>query len=103
MESCEDQDSREKVMSAITRIEGAEGRVAEVNIKDLVDKMIQEEVAAAEASFIKEQVCLGKNEWESERLIICLCTYERMSTVDICIHVEPMFILNILDIYNFAT
>lgn len=61
MESCEDQDSREKVMSAITRIEGAEGKVAEVDIKDLVDKMIQEEVAAAEASFIKEQVCSGKS------------------------------------------
>lgn len=48
-------------MSAITRIEGTEGRVAEVDIKDLVEKMIQEEVAAAEATFIKEQVCSEKS------------------------------------------
>ncbi|XP_037788760.1 LOW QUALITY PROTEIN: uncharacterized protein LOC119584297 [Penaeus monodon] len=66
MESCEDQDSREKVMSAITRIEGTEGRVAEVDIKDLVEKMIQEEVAAAEATFIKEQEVAYKS-WEKLR------------------------------------
>ncbi|XP_063588712.1 small ribosomal subunit protein mS27-like [Penaeus indicus] len=66
MESCEDQDSREKVMSAITRIEGTEGKVAEVDIKDLVDKMIQEEVAAAEATFIKEQE-VAYQSWEKLR------------------------------------
>lgn len=58
MESCEDQDSREKVMTAISRLEGNAGKIAELDLKDMVDKMVQEEVAATEASHIKEQVLL---------------------------------------------
>ncbi|XP_042870694.1 uncharacterized protein LOC122252332 [Penaeus japonicus] len=66
MESCEDQDSREKVMTAISRLEGNAGKIAELDLKDMVDKMVQEEVAATEASHIKEQE-LVYNSWEKLR------------------------------------